>query len=278
MVWLATADVAKRLLVSTRQVQHLVAQGKLASPARGVFDAQSVDRFLSPRGSTLRRSWSEPTAWGTVAILSGMPSSWLGQSQRPRLRAQLRTTTAEELVRRTRVRADVVRYAGRPAAVARLRTEIVDASHSAAMLGLAGTDGLDGYVCADHLSRLVTNFALTADETGRTTLHSTTFPISTVRELADTSAVLAALDLAEPLDVRERRAGLDGLTVALERLRDESADDPPCRRPGRLGSAVAERRRDRGRRPPPYELDARRRLGDADPRDPSRARRDRADE
>lgn len=54
---------------------------------------------------------------------------------------------------------------------------------------------------------------------GRIVLRATGFPIPTVRELADIGVVLAALDLAESLDVRERRAGLDALTDALEQLR-----------------------------------------------------------
>jgi len=40
-----------------------------------------------------------------------------------------------------------------------------------------------------------------------------------VTELNDASVVLAAVDLAESPDVRERRAGLDGLEDALARLR-----------------------------------------------------------
>ncbi|MFC8734339.1 hypothetical protein ACFT5B_17945 [Luteimicrobium sp. NPDC057192] len=219
MPLLATHDAARRLEVTTRQVQHLVAQGKLASPAHGVIDGQSVDRFLAAHGTARQRAWSEPTAWGAVAILSGVTPLWLGPSQRSRLKKRLRTLTAAELVRHARDRAEVSRYAGHSAALARLRKEVVDTSRAAATLGLAATESVDGYVSADHLSRLVTDFALAPDETGRITLRSTTFPIDTVRELADTGAVLAALDLAESLDVRERRAGLDGLAAALERLR-----------------------------------------------------------
>jgi hypothetical protein len=144
----------------------------------------------------------------------------LGQSQRSRLKTQLRTATVDELVRRTRDRADARRYTGHSAAVARLRTEVVDTSRAATTLGLTETSGLDGYVSAGHLSRLILDFALIPEETGRITLRSTAFPMSTVRDLADGDVIVAALDLAESLDVRERRAGLDGLTAALERLHD----------------------------------------------------------
>ncbi|GAA4847145.1 hypothetical protein GCM10023221_27330 [Luteimicrobium xylanilyticum] len=219
MSLLTTHGAARRLEVSTRQIQHLVAQGKLASPARGVIDTDSVDRFLATHGTERQRVWSEATAWGAVAILSGRPASWLGESQRSRLKGRLRGLAATEMVPRARDRADVMRYAGHSAALARLRDAIVDTSRAADRLGLAGTNNVDGYVSTEQRAQLVTKFALTPDITGRITLRCTTFPITTVRDLADTGVALAALDLAESLDVRERRAGLDGLTAALERLR-----------------------------------------------------------
>jgi hypothetical protein len=220
MALLATRDAARRLDVSTRQVQHLVARGELTSPARGVVDAGSVDHFLASRGTNRRRAWSEPTAWGAVAILSGTTPSWLGQSQRSRLKMRLRDLTAAELVHSARDRAHVTRYAGHSAAAARVRAGVVDAGRPAASLGLTGTNRVDGYVSAQQLDHLVTTFALAFDDAGPITLRSTAFPIDTVRQLAGAGVVLAALDLAESLDVRERRAGLDGLTAVLGRMRD----------------------------------------------------------
>ncbi|MGH3615197.1 MAG: hypothetical protein ACRDRK_21895 [Pseudonocardia sp.] len=61
--------------------------------------------------------------------------------------------------------------------------------------------------------------ALMSDDNGRFTLRVTVMDRDTVRELAEVSTALAALDLAESLDAREGQIGLDALAEALERLR-----------------------------------------------------------
>lgn len=108
MSLVAVRDAAERLGVSTRQVQHLVAQGDLTALARGVIDSGSIDRFLAVRGVRRTRSWSPETAWGAVAILSGVEAAWSGGTQRSRLKARLRTLSAADLVERTRERAEVL--------------------------------------------------------------------------------------------------------------------------------------------------------------------------
>ena len=54
---------------------------------------------------------------------------------------------------------------------------------------------------------------------GRVTLRATGMDLDTVRQLAGAGVVLTALDLAESLDARERRAGLGALDQALEEQR-----------------------------------------------------------
>jgi hypothetical protein len=90
MTLIAVSAAAERLGVSTRQVQHLVAHGELRLVARGVLDEASVDRFLAVRGTGAHsQAWSEPTAWGAIAILSGQVPHWMGGTQRSRPRARL---------------------------------------------------------------------------------------------------------------------------------------------------------------------------------------------
>lgn len=60
---------------------------------------------------------------------------------------------------------------------------------------------------------------LIRDDTGNVTLRATSADLEVVRELISASDVLAALDLAESLDVRERRAGMIALERALEAFR-----------------------------------------------------------
>lgn len=220
MVLLAVSEAAERLGVSTRQVQHLVASGELRQLARGVVDETSVEHLLAVRGGSHRRAWSEATAWGAAALLSGVVPTWMGESQRSRLKARLRWLSAAELVERARERAAVARYSGHASTTARLRAELVDTSRAAARLGLADASSVDGYLGAAVLSDVVARHGLIRDDDGRITLRSTTTDLGIVADLAERDSVLAALDLAQSLDVRERRAGLDALDRALGRFGD----------------------------------------------------------
>lgn len=219
MTLVGVSTVAERLGVSTRQVQHLVAKGDLRQVARGVIDESSVDRFLAVRGDTRRRAWSEPTAWGAVALLSGAEADWLGSRQRTRLKARLRNLSSIGLVERTRDRAVVARYRAHSSAGRYLRTELVHPVNVAGKLGLAETNDIDGYLATADVDGIVTRHGLIRDDEGRVTLRATAMDLDVVGELARRAVVLAALDLAESLNVRERRAGLVALDQALEDFR-----------------------------------------------------------
>lgn len=219
MSMLGVSEAAERIGVSTRQVQHLVSRGDLRSVARGFVDASSVDRLIAVRQGGRARAWSEATAWGAVALLSGMDAAWMGESQRSRLRARLREINAEELVARSRNRAVVRRYSGHPSAVSRVRAVTVSTHLATRRLGLADANAVDAYVDADELDDVVRSHALALDASGTFTLRATTMAIDVVAELVIDGDVVAAMDLAESLDVRERNAGMKALQDALESLR-----------------------------------------------------------
>jgi hypothetical protein len=219
MTLLAVSEAAEPLGVSTRQVQHLVARGELRSLARGVVDEASVERLLAVRRGSHTRAWAEATAWGAVALLSGSAAGWMGESQRSRLKGRLRTLNADELVERTRGRAHVTRYRAHASTGERLRQELADNSDAARQLGLAATNAVDGYVATTDLAGVVARHGLIRDDAGRVTLRATTMGLDVVRALAERGIVLAALDLAASLDIRERRAGLGALDGALEEFR-----------------------------------------------------------
>jgi hypothetical protein len=219
MTMLGVAEAAERLGVSTRQVQHLVARGDLRSLARGVVDETSVERLLAVRRGSHTRAWAESTTWAAVALLSGCEAGWLGESQRSRLKARLRSLRAEEVVERARGRAAVSRYVAHRSAGARLRTELVDTSVAAERLGLAATNAIDGYLDTTALKAVVSRHGLMRDDTGSVTLRATSMDLGVVRDLVGAGEVLTALDLAESLDIRERRAGIDALDGALEVFR-----------------------------------------------------------
>ena len=213
------AAAAQRLGVSTRRVQHLVASGTLRMLARGVVDETSVERYLATHRGFRWRPWSEPTSWGAVALLSDRDAAWMGDSQQSRLRGRLRAVNAGELAGRARARAVVSRYTGHTSTAGRLRGHVVDTAAAAEALGLTGTAAVDGYVAAGELDAIVARHGLIRDDGGAFTLRATGFPLDLVTDLARGGTVLAALDLAESLDVRERHAGLDALTGTLERFR-----------------------------------------------------------
>lgn len=216
---LVVSEAAERLGVSTRQVQHLVARGELRLVARGVLDETSVERLAAVRGGSHRRAWSEATAWGAVSFLSGSGAEWMGETQRSRLKARLRSLDAVALVERARERAEVIRYAAHSSARQYLLGELVSTTDMAGRLGLAETNNIDGYLAASDAARVVSRHGLIRDDEGRVTLRATTMDLEVVRDLGERSVVLSALDLAESLHVRECRAGLDALDRALDSFR-----------------------------------------------------------
>lgn len=219
MSMLAVAEAADRLGVSTRQVQHLVASGDLSSVVRGFVDASSVDRLIAVRQGGRARAWSEATAWGAIALLSGMEATWMGESQRSRMRARLRELAAEELVARSRNRAVVRRYAGHPSAAGRVRAATVSTHLAGRRLGLADVNAVDAYVSADDIDEIVRSHALLVDSSGTFTLRATAMAMDVVADLVSDRDVVAALDLAESLDVRERSTGTHALQDALKAFR-----------------------------------------------------------
>ena len=219
MPMFGVSEAAERLGVTPRQVQHLVARGDLSSVARGFVDASSVDRLIAIRRGGRARAWSEATAWGAVALLAGVEATWVGESQRSRLRAQLRELSAEQVVARTRNRAIARRYAGHPSAASRVRDAAVSTHLAARRLGLADVNAVDAYVGTDEVDESARTYGLVLDSSGTFTLRAPSMAMDVVRELIENGVVVAALDLAESLDVRERSAGTKGLEDALDAFR-----------------------------------------------------------
>jgi hypothetical protein len=220
MTVVTISSAAQRLGVSVRQVQYLVAQGALQQVARGVIDESSVERHVAVRGGSHRRAWSEATAWSAVSLLSGGDAEQLAESQRSRLKNRLRHLRAAELAERARGRALVTRYRGHSSANQYLRSELVSATEPAGRFGLAEATGIDGYLGVEDLDKVVSRHGLIRDDDGRVTLRATTLDLDVVRDLVERSVVLGAVDLAESLDIRERRVGLDAIDRALTAFRD----------------------------------------------------------
>lgn len=217
--FLTIEETANALGVSTRHARRLADSGSLSRVARGLIDSASVDRYLQSRRQGRTRAWAEHTAWGSVALLSGQDVDWLGTVQASRLRSTLRDIAdVDELLTRTRDRAQVHTYAAHRAALPRLRDQI--ASTNLRRLGITdATDGnIDGYLAASDLDEVVRTLGLRADANGTIVLRTTGFDFSRVRHLVATPTA-AALDAATSTDPRLRGVGHRTLSNLLEAYR-----------------------------------------------------------
>lgn len=212
-----TIEAAAHVLgVSSRHVRRLVDRGSITKLARGLVDRDSVDRYLMSKHQGRTRAWADHTAWGAIALLAGEEASWLGETQRSRLRGALRRLDdASELLTRCRDRARVETFAAHRAALPRLGDAL--AVPDLTQLGLAdNADGhLDGYIAADALDATAGSLGLRADSDGTVVLRVAAFDFTVVRRLAATK-VVAALDAATSVDPRVRGVGLRALQEIVE--------------------------------------------------------------
>ena len=212
---LTVAEAAVALGVSQRQVRHLAATGALSVLARGLVSREDVERRAALHSGWGRQAWSQRTAWAALGLLAGAGTGLLDGARTSRLRARLRGLGAAEFVGLARNRADVRRFRVHSSQLEQLGQRLVVGERSA--LGLAAVSGrLDGYVSADALQALVSEFFLSEDREGHAVLRVVAeVGIDLVELIGQRSEVLIALDLAESLDLRERRAGQDGLARLL---------------------------------------------------------------
>jgi hypothetical protein len=219
MELVTTIEAGERLGISRRQAQRLVRDGVLHRVGIDRIDYGSVLALMAQRRDDHHRAWSEETAWAAIAMLSERNADWIGQAQRSRLKASLRTMDAEALVARTRNRARIHRLRGHSAAARRIMTEVVLTGSSAAIGDLVvDQDRLDGYIRADDYAGLTTRFRLERDWEGAITLRSTSFDIDEIGQIATSADALAGLDLAGSMDTRERLTGVTILNDALGHL------------------------------------------------------------
>lgn len=217
----STEEAARLLGVSQRRVQQMLDAGELTRVARGLVDATSADRYRGVAQGARTRVWAEHTAWGAIALLSGIHADWIGPVQASRLRGTLREiASSADLVARTRDRATVRTFTGHSTARTRLQNDLVSPETVALGLVDVPSERIDGYLPADELDSTVRWLGLREDTTGEITLRVTGFDINVIRDLATAQTpVLAALDAATSLDPRERGVGERTLSSILDRYR-----------------------------------------------------------
>jgi len=217
---LSTSEAAQRIGVSERQVRNLINSHLLASVADNAVTESSVARYKLNRNGASRRAWSESTAWQAVAILAHSDVTTIGQSQKSRLTAALRTMSAEQFVLAVRNRAHTYRCVGHRHSAARISRELVNVNTGTAILSLTATaENVDGYATATTIEQIIARYHLRVNfgASDAALLRAVTaVDIDVVRKVNEDSEVLAALSLSESLDTRERSAGLDFLKRALK--------------------------------------------------------------
>jgi excisionase family DNA binding protein len=228
VVWseetLTVAEAAEVLGVSPRDVQLLIRSGALTSLGSAgrtlLLDASAV-RARAAHGSFRGRPWNERNVWQGLAVLGNVEAPDSPSVERlSKLRSQLRVELLrkfEQWPAKTTARADVSRWRCAPSYLPALRARIAITGWPAIVadpdiarrFGLAAdgapVDSADGYTT--DAAALATELYLTPDPRGNVTLRQTRY--APAPPLADEATI--ALDLAESLDSRLRRAGLDRL-------------------------------------------------------------------
>ena len=215
-------EAARMLGVTKRHVARLGEQGQIRYLTRGLVDRVSVNEYLSEREFSRSRPWSEATAWGAVALLSGIEVDWLGQVQTSRLRGRLRRLATDkdgshEFVGRARVRASVRTYESFGFLVSRVRKDVVVVGRRGLGLSDARKDRIDGYVSSEVLTKLEKSLGLLRDTRGTMILRATDFDLDIIKRIATKgNGALAALDAAGSMDPREHGVGARTLTKYLQ--------------------------------------------------------------
>lgn len=215
-------EAARLLDVTRRHVARLGRHGEIRYVGRGLVERDSIDEYLQERQFSRTRAWSEETAWGAIALLSGLEAGWLGQVQTSRLRSRLRLLAddkdgARELVGRARNRAEVRCYESFDFLVPVLRDQVVSVGRQRLGLVDAREDQVDGYLNTTAVEKAEQRYGLRRYGRGALVLRATSFDLEIIRHIAaDGNGALEALDAAGSADLREQGVGASAVTHHLE--------------------------------------------------------------
>ncbi|RYN14418.1 DNA-binding domain, excisionase family [Bifidobacterium animalis subsp. animalis] len=225
-----TAEAARKLSVSQRRVQQMVADGALesvSSDARSYLIPVPELRRARLRSGKVGRPYSPSHALASLYLLSDLPASWIGAQQRYRIKnSLLNTRTAEELVHRVCNRARTEEYWCAAHHLEELR-------HSLALSGISSpyrdsfqlfeSTAVEGYLSESNLAELVRRHRLDSDApTANVQLHIVEPSLwEKMRAAEEVPLAVCAADLAESVDLRESRAGLSVLEELLLQYQSE---------------------------------------------------------
>ena len=241
---LTREEAAAHLAVSTQRVSALCSNHLLTTYTFGsrkiLISLDSVNRYKQ-QNSKSGRAYAPTLAFAALFTLSGCEVSWINRQQKYRIEAYLRSITPQELVNRSKNRAKTMEYWCRKSRLAELSKHLILSAATGNMhtqFQLTQTDEIEGYVSSNNLVDLINKFHLKKSEDGadssiinvrlRIIDDSEVFDFirqnvsSHITEGTQESSAksfmpiaVCAADLAESLDVRERKAGLNMLSELL---------------------------------------------------------------
>ena len=226
-VGIPVSEAAARLGVHRTRVNKLIRSGAIEAIKLGsqyLVDIEGLDERLGAHLPT-GRPLTQRNAWALLGLASRDPemarraAEDLTPPARSRLRGRLSSGSVRTLAPRLRTRARVARFRADPADLATISSEpqLVLTGVSAAPeygLDIVSAGQVDAYVPSSEIERLRSVYVLEPSARPNITLRvvDSRWPFRPGSRLAP--AIVAALDLFDSRDARERRAGSD----ALERL------------------------------------------------------------
>lgn len=229
---MSVADASAALGVTGRQVERLAQAGDIVITRRIgralMLDSASVHR-CAQMSRYRGRPWSEHSAWGALTLLSGLEVDWLPAAHRTRLRNRMVRSTPDEIAHLARRRQSrILRMRGWGGDMTGPGSALIAGGVSALEanrqwadrfgLTTGHHDGTDGYIPAAHLEALVDEFGLVPNLEGEVTVRIISqIPPALAGDVVPIA--VAAVDLMESLNTRERSAGARVLRELLDDLR-----------------------------------------------------------
>jgi excisionase family DNA binding protein len=223
---ITTAEAARLLQVSTREVRRLIAAGDLQAETVGrIFLLEEASVHARRRSPVRRgRALAAGTAWAALLETSGERASWLDRPTRSRLRSWLRLHAPEEISAACRRRA--VRHDLRvlPAYLndVVLGSDVVPSGMTAAGSSEAdivafGETPREFYCTGEALTRLRQEYHLSTAGEPNLIARVPLFDDPQILGRDIMPIAVIAVDLLESADVRTRRAGAELLRAAMDR-------------------------------------------------------------
>lgn len=220
---LTVPQAAARLGVGQEQVRRLARSGKLSAYKVGrtlVLDDDAVDRraLLAIKAG---RALAPRTAWAALWLLSENNADWLAPADRSRLRARLRSWNAQQLVAGERARADrydlrvLPAYRDRVLANKGIVASGITAADTAGADIVAGSAIDEVYCSVAVLAKLRRDFGVSERGLPNLVVRVPRLDAVPLANRSQMPTAVVAVDLAESVDTRTRRAGLTLLAAIL---------------------------------------------------------------